>query len=291
MSKRSKLILTLNAFDKAISTPTIKEVTRQALLFFQEHFHIDRITITLFNSDQTALDIYTLDDSIPELSHNTPLPLDPADCKQLSLQTTLRYCVDLATQKELSFVETILVKAGIHACSYIPLLLDEEVVGSVNLDSRQIDGISKTDREFFTLLSSRLALALYQARLHDTLKTKEQELARSRNDYRELIDQAGDAILKGTAKGDIIQANNAATSLFGYSQSDLLSMNISKLFTEAVLQEKPLRYDLLQKGKTVILERIIQRKDGSTFPVEMNSKTLLSRYKSHKFSWLQECTL
>ncbi|MCA1759474.1 MAG: PAS domain S-box protein, partial [Bacteroidales bacterium] len=47
--------------------------------------------------------------------------------------------------------------------------------------------------------------------------------------------------------------------------------NISDLFPPAQLNEKPLRYDLLDSGQSIILEREIIRKDGKIVSVEMNS--------------------
>jgi len=274
MSNRSKQVLTLVAFDKAISWPDIKGVTDKALLFFQDAFHVDRVSITLFNSDQQNVSFYTLDTSVPELLNNSHISLNDADWKSHTRRTRSRYQAKLSDKKNLSQLESTLLAAGIQASLYTPLLIGEDLIGSINLGSLLAGGISRQDRDLVYLLSSRLALALYHARLHDALKAKEQQLITSQNNYRELIDQAGDAILKGNAVGDIVQANIAATVLFGYPQNDLLSVNVSDLFYKDVLKDKPLRYDLLLEGKTVITERTLRRKDGSTFPVEMSSKKL-----------------
>ncbi len=115
---------------------------------------------------------------------------------------------------------------------------------------------------------------MVHAQLQDYLKKKESALEASERGYRELIDQAGDVILKGTMQGDIIQANIAATRLLGWSNDELLQMNISNLFEPDILVKKPLRYDLLKQGATVLSERVFKAKDGQLIPVEMNSKML-----------------
>lgn len=105
-------------------------------------------------------------------------------------------------------------------------------------------------------------------------KTTEFALIESEKKFRELIDHAVDTILQGDSKGNIIGANNIATLLTGYSKEELLSKNISTLFSEEVLIKNPLRYDLLQKGETVFNARNLTRKDGTLVPIEMNTKML-----------------
>jgi PAS domain S-box-containing protein len=92
--------------------------------------------------------------------------------------------------------------------------------------------------------------------------------------WKDLIDSAADTIFIGNPDGSIIYANKSATLLTHYSNQELLSMNLGELFTEKERQRSPLRYELLNQGKTVKTERLLSRKDGSTVPIEMNSKML-----------------
>ena len=49
-------------------------------------------------------------------------------------------------------------------------------------------------------------------------------------DYDLITEQETDAIFKGNKKGDFILVNGFASKLTGYSENELLNMNISKLF-------------------------------------------------------------
>lgn len=100
------------------------------------------------------------------------------------------------------------------------------------------------------------------------------ELKDSEAHYRSIIDLAMDAILIGAPDGTIIDANQSATRLSGYPGEELAGMNISHLFDPEELAKDPLRYDLLKQGIEVRRERTLTRKDGSTVPVEMNSKQM-----------------
>ena len=101
-----------------------------------------------------------------------------------------------------------------------------------------------------------------------------QELQDDSERWKNLIDSAADTILIGRPPGDIIYANKSATVLTHYSNRELLSMNLGELFTESERRRSPLRYELLHQGMTVKTERFLSRKDGSTVPIEMNSKML-----------------
>ncbi|MCK4980107.1 MAG: PAS domain S-box protein [Candidatus Delongbacteria bacterium] len=93
--------------------------------------------------------------------------------------------------------------------------------------------------------------------------------------FRYLIEQADDAILKGDSGGNFIYVNPAAEFITGFSSKKLLTMNMSDLFSKDELSNKPLKYDLLDDGRSILMIRDIVINDGSTITVEMNSKKML----------------
>ncbi|MBR8536597.1 PAS domain S-box protein [Carboxylicivirga sediminis] len=103
-------------------------------------------------------------------------------------------------------------------------------------------------------------------------------LTESEEKYREVVENAGDGILLGNLKGEIIEVNKAFLKMTGYTMQDLLNRHIKNLFKPDVLDEKPLRFDLLNKGQSVLIEREIIGKDGTIIPVEMNSKRPHDQY-------------
>ncbi len=105
-------------------------------------------------------------------------------------------------------------------------------------------------------------------------KHAEMLLRESEKKFRELLDFAPDAFLLGDAHGEILHANNKALSLTGYAYEELVSNNISMLYSDTERQRVPLRYDLLNEGKTITTERILLKKDGLEIWVEMNSKQM-----------------
>lgn len=89
--------------------------------------------------------------------------------------------------------------------------------------------------------------------------------------YRLLSENARDIILYIRQDGSIMEANQAATEIYGYTIDELLSLNIRDLRAEDVLPS--LEEQLRQAGERGILfETYHRKKDGSVFPVEVSSR-------------------
>jgi len=99
----------------------------------------------------------------------------------------------------------------------------------------------------------------------DSLKTSETK-------YRAVVENAGDGIIIGNLKGEIIEVNESFLKIVEYSKDEILNKHISKIFDNSSINEKPLRFDLVNKGESVITERLLVSKNGERIPVEMNSK-------------------
>jgi len=109
-------------------------------------------------------------------------------------------------------------------------------------------------------------------RMEDKLRKERNYLRAKKEDlkqYKLLFKAAKDIILFiEYSSGEIIDANEAAINAYGYSREELLSLNIRDLrrildFTRAQMKVA------FEKG--ISFETIHYRKDGSFFPVEINS--------------------
>ena len=99
----------------------------------------------------------------------------------------------------------------------------------------------------------------------------------SENKFRNLIEFAVDGILIASHEGYITEANSCFCSMLGRKKETLIGkhINLSKLiFTPESIEKVPFRFDLLEKGETVISERDILRPDGSKLMVEMRTKLM-----------------
>ncbi|MEN8199384.1 MAG: PAS domain S-box protein [Thermodesulfobacteriota bacterium] len=102
-------------------------------------------------------------------------------------------------------------------------------------------------------------------------KSAEERLSSSENLFRNLIDQATDAILLIDSEGKIVRGNEQACSSLGYSREELLGLTVNDI-DPLFVKDKYNQYSkaLVSDRQSLIVESVHRRKDGSTFPVEIN---------------------
>jgi len=141
-------------------------------------------------------------------------------------------------------------------------------IKSGDLDYR-IDGLKD---EFVEVATSFNEMS--EALKHNMLAIQESERR-----YRTLFESAGDAIFIVEAEGEnvgaIVDANQAAAEMHGYSLDELMKLNLIKdLDTPEAADKAPKRLQNILNGEWVKTELNHRRKDGTIFPVEISAGLL-----------------
>ena len=106
-------------------------------------------------------------------------------------------------------------------------------------------------------------------------KQAEQALRESEARYKTLFEAATDAIMildtEGSRAGRIVAANRAAAETTGYTVDELLNLNIADLRVPEQCERVSRDMESVLDGSTMTVEISRRRKDGSTFPVEVNA--------------------
>jgi PAS domain S-box-containing protein len=100
----------------------------------------------------------------------------------------------------------------------------------------------------------------------------EDQLIKSEEKYRSLVENASDAIYLRDFEGYFKDANESMFKMTGYSKEELLKLNIDDLIAPEDLAAEPVRHGPMDTDATIIRERNFIRKDGSSFYVEINVK-------------------
>ncbi|MBI5218226.1 MAG: PAS domain S-box protein [Bacteroidia bacterium] len=194
-----------------------------------------------------------------------------------------------------------------HYC--VPILFTGKVLGIINVYLKSGHKYSRREVNFLQNMSNTLAGVIVrknnEAELINTMENLEKmvkartselekknnelqseinerakvesDLVQSETKYRTLIEQAVDAIFISDPRGNIIDVNNASIFLTGYTQKELLRLNMKDLFGDETLKAAPLRYDLLDKSEIVITERMLTQKSGTLVPIEMKTRKMPDR--------------
>ena len=161
--------------------------------------------------------------------------------------------------------------------------LEDSYVGSTTLWSDEFRFLKADgsygifyDRGIISRDESGNAIRLNGAMIEITeLKNIKEQLIRSEEKYRSLIEQASDAIFINDLVGDLLEVNESACVMLGYSKEELCNKNIVDLYTEAELVRRPIMYKELLNGEQTLIERSMLHKSGSFIEVEITAKMIL----------------
>ncbi len=92
--------------------------------------------------------------------------------------------------------------------------------------------------------------------------------------YRMLVEQASDGIFITNGQGKLLDANQQACKMLGYTQDELLSRNLQEIMSKEELALKPLNLHGVSAGKIVVSERVLSQKDNGFITVELSIKML-----------------
>jgi PAS domain S-box-containing protein len=107
------------------------------------------------------------------------------------------------------------------------------------------------------------------------MKTElEEKVVAKESEYQALIEQATDGIFISDKTGKYIDANFSGCAMLGYTKSELLTLSIHDMLISDDARRNPPRLEELKAGKSILATRTLKRKDGTTFPAEINSKML-----------------
>jgi PAS domain S-box-containing protein len=163
----------------------------------------------------------------------------------------------------------------------VPLKVNHEVIGVINVESGEKDAFSSRDIGFLMTLAGNIAAVLERARLYDTLhiqaaglaeqvaeRTKELQFERDR--LFTILESAGEGIILTDTEARIVYVNQAMERQSGYSRDELIDENPrifgSKQMPKSTFAE--MWHHLLNHERWVG-ELINQNKDGKNYDVSV----------------------
>jgi PAS domain S-box-containing protein len=156
---------------------------------------------------------------------------------------------------------------GASSIVLAPLEWDGRVRGILGVRSSSLEAFDEAGVDEIRTLAAGASIALRNAVVVEALAASEKQ-------YRELHDQAADAILVTDSEGRILDANEAAAALLWRPVEELRGMSSSELFDPAELAAAPLRTEELARTGELRSERPFLRKDGAEIMVEYSCRLL-----------------
>ncbi|MBL0346459.1 PAS domain S-box protein [Candidatus Villigracilis affinis] len=160
-------------------------------------------------------------------------------------------------------------KFGIQSMMFVPIMAHGQLFGDIEIwESRHRREFSAADIRLAKAMAGHAASVIENANLVNAVRMSETR-------YRNLVEQASDGIFLVDPEKNLLDVNPSGAAMLGYSVEELLTMNVDDL---VIAGQSNLMIDDLRMGKSMIVEQFVKRKDGSTLPVEISARMLLSGY-------------
>src|SRR5712691_1850569 len=111
---------------------------------------------------------------------------------------------------------------------------------------------------------------LREAEVRRARRLAEEGLRESESRFRQLIAQASDGIFVTDKEGNFILVNSRYCEMLGYRRAELLQLHSEVTYPEGEREKRAQHRAEVRERKTSLYERIIRRRDGSSFPAEVN---------------------
>ncbi|MBA7693127.1 hypothetical protein ES703_101703 [subsurface metagenome] len=170
-----------------------------------------------------------------------------------------------ATTDDPRFTLPVVVEMGIQTQLIVPMIVKGRIRGVLCVAMRRPRHFPVEDMELLTAIGTQIATAIENALLYEKERLVVQQLAISERNYRQLFENANDAIWVHDMEGNITAANEAAAKLVSYSTEELLTMNVKRFIPEeSVSLAEQIRRKLLQKEAVEQpYEQCLLRRDGT----------------------------
>jgi len=170
----------------------------------------------------------------------------------------------------------IVKREGMRAEVIVPLKAKGKVVGTLAGAMRESRQFVSEEVELLTTIGSQIGIGIENSQLYQREHLATQQALASERRYREIFEDAHDAIWIHDSHGNIIAANKATEELVGYSSKELLGMNVRDFMAEEGLSlARQIRRKLFL-GETVEqpYEQRLIRRDGTEAILKLTSNLM-----------------
>ena len=165
---------------------------------------------------------------------------------------------------------------NLQAQLIVPMRAGGRIVGTLCVAMRQQREFNVEDVKLLTAIGSETGIAIENARLYQEQLGIAEQLRQSEKNYRELFENAHDAIWVHDLEGNILVANKATETLTGFSIDELSSMNVKHFLSPESLKIAGEVHNHLLKGEAITqpYEQHLLRRDGTEATLRLTTNLI-----------------
>lgn len=266
---RNKLAL-LHKIDTAIlRADSSQEIAKVVIQLIEEHLvPADRLSIALFNLEKEEIFFLSVQsDESSAIKAGEVLPLSSFRNVDL-LQKGEYYIVeDIEAKGVISDSDKALLNEGIRSYLIYPLLYRGELIGSLNLGSKDTDFFTETHIEVLSEAADQMALAIFDSRLNIEIKEQEEK-------FRGIFESISDLFYQTTMDGEILLVSPSCEQVTGYTVEEMEGKNVNEFLVDTEVRNKYIN-DVIGEGMAANFEFAIRHKSGKIVYLLDNSRLIL----------------
>ncbi len=167
-------------------------------------------------------------------------------------------------------------REGLQSLLSVPLKSKGKVMGTLCVLMHSHRLFHQDEVELLIAIGNQVGVAIENAHLYEHQRKVAELLRLSEDRYRQLFENAHDAIWLHDLQENIVTANEALVRLSGYSLGELRDKKSSDLIAEGCLDGVKKTEDLLQRGEAMghLSEATLIKKDKSEASIQLSTNPL-----------------
>ncbi len=251
----------------------LPELLSQSVELICTRFDLYHVQIYLLDETESRLVLHagTGEAGRTLLAHTHLLPLDGRSLKSRAALTRAPVLANDTAIEPLFQPSPLLPHTRAEIA--IPLLVGEQLLGVLDLQSERVGAFSEESLLALNTLAGQLAVAIDNAKLFAERQRAEEEVRK----FKLGIDYSSDAIFLTNIHGQILYVNPRFEKIYGWSAEEVIGQTPRILKSGLVPQEKYEQFwqTLLNKG-SVVEEIVNKAKDGRLVSVAISNTPIVN---------------
>jgi PAS domain S-box-containing protein len=234
----------------------------------------DRASVNTINPDRTSITIaYSFGIKVGDIPVGAVLPLDDSLSENI---VSRRQGVLILPEDESELAKSYPnllrhFRAGLRTMMAVPLLSKDQVIGILHIQSLKPKAYTESDVRLAERVGNEIAGAITNAHLFAERKQAEEELRRSEEKYRTILESMEEGFYEVDIAGNFILVNDAMCRIFGSPKEELMGSN-NRQYTDKETAKRIYQVfnQVFRTGESNRCDHDVLRKDGTRSYVEVS---------------------
>lgn len=200
------------------------QVARRAVTLLQQFLDVYQVAIYALDPVQEALHLLAETGHPPEtVEAGATLSVENSLSGHVVRQKKMVVSHDIGTDPRLAaHIQKLLVAQQVKTAVLLPLLYQNEALGTMNLMFQEPREFSALEQETLMVFARNIGLALANARYVAALQKIQEDLRTQRDFAQQIVENMGQGLTITDQDGRFSFVNRAFTNMLGYSSADLV---------------------------------------------------------------------